>query len=255
MNIIRVEKQNGQLVVDSRLIATRLGVSHKSFSETIRKHLSSIESAFGHLPFKTETVINSVGAKNKARFYFLNEDQSLFLMTLSRNTEQVIQCKLDLVKGFSHAKKILQDKQPKLPQTYLEALEALVASEKEKEQLKLQAAADKPKVEFANAIAASKNSLTFLEYAKSINQGRNKLMRLLREMNILMKNSTLPYQKYIDAGYFEVSQEIDDRGKTIPFALVTNKGQLWLYGKIRSRIALQQAVIKNIVEGVQQTLF
>ncbi len=70
-----------------------------------------------------------------------------------------------------------------------------------------------------------------------------------------MKNSTLPYQKYIDAGYFEVSQEIDDRGKTIPFALVTNKGQLWLDGKIRSRIALQQAVIKNIVEGVQQTLF
>jgi hypothetical protein len=59
-------------------------------------------------------------------------------MTLSRNTPQVKRLKLKLVKSFSEAKKSIIANQIKTPQTYIEALEVLIASEKQKELLKIQ---------------------------------------------------------------------------------------------------------------------
>jgi len=105
-----IEKEN-KLVVDSRLVAEELGIKHKAFLETIRKHKETIESAFGHLTFETATVKNSVGAVNQATVCYLTEDQATFVMTLSRNTEQVVQCKVNLVKAFSEAKKRVEDEE------------------------------------------------------------------------------------------------------------------------------------------------
>jgi phage antirepressor YoqD-like protein len=115
-----------------------------------------------------------------------------------------------------------------LPKTYLEALKALVASEEEKSLLQSQNKVfaetieqNKPKVEFADAIAFSDDSVEFHEFAKMIGTGRNRLMQKLRECDVLMKNSTIPYQRHVDSGFFEVSQEITPSGKLVPFALVT----------------------------------
>ena len=101
---ITVQTLNNQLVVDSRLIAESLGVTHKALLETIRKHQTTIEQAFG-----TFTVLN--GESNGGRpevFCYLNEEQANFVMSLSRNTPQVIRAKVNLVKSFSEAKKKLQ---------------------------------------------------------------------------------------------------------------------------------------------------
>jgi len=123
-------------VVDSRLIAQELGIQHKNLLETIRKYQDRLEKR-GHLAFKTETVQNSVGAKNQVVFYWLNERHCIFLVTLSRNTEQVVDLKDKIEESFYQAKQFITS-QIKTPQTYLEALKALVASEEEKEILKLQ---------------------------------------------------------------------------------------------------------------------
>jgi phage antirepressor YoqD-like protein len=61
----------------------------------------------------------------------------------------------------------------------------------------------------------------------------------MRDAGVIMQGSTLPYQKYCDAGYFEVSQEITTSGKLIPFALVTGKGQIWL----KQRLGKSSAVV------------
>ena len=108
MSNLSVREKNGVLVVDSRLIAQELGIKHKSFMETIRKHEKQTEQAFGQLRFEAETVRNAVGAVNESKFVYLTEEQSTFFMTLSRNTEKVVQCKLELVKAFSEAKKIIK---------------------------------------------------------------------------------------------------------------------------------------------------
>ncbi len=109
MSNLSVQEKNGILVVDSRLIAVELGIKHGDWMRNVvAKYQSQTEQAFGHLRFENATVTNSVGAVNKVRFVYLTEEQSLFFMTLSRNTERVVQCKIQLVKAFSEAKKLLE---------------------------------------------------------------------------------------------------------------------------------------------------
>lgn len=97
------------LVVDSRLIAESMGIQHKTFARTIERYKESVESNFGRLIGEDADAETPTGGQCK-RFshYLLNEDQATFLMTLSRNTPQVIQCKLNLVKAFSDAKKLIE---------------------------------------------------------------------------------------------------------------------------------------------------
>ena len=67
-----------------------------------------VEEKFGHIRFEVGTVRNSAGAVNETIYALLTEPQSTVLMTLSRNTDQVVDCKLDLVKAFEKAKEIIK---------------------------------------------------------------------------------------------------------------------------------------------------
>lgn len=105
MTEITVTEKDGVLLVDSRLIASRIGIEHESFMRTVAKYQSQTEQAFGGLRF--EIGVPDQPSGNPPRFIFLTEDQATFLMTLSRNTPEVIQCKIELVKKFSEAKRRL----------------------------------------------------------------------------------------------------------------------------------------------------
>lgn len=116
--------EDGEIVVDSRLIAERLKIEHDNFLQTIQNYQSQIEQAFGILLFQTG---KKEGRGRPPKFALLTEDQATFVMTLSRNTPEVVQCKLDLVKSFSAAKQI--SRQAKIASELLpEQRFALVAS-------------------------------------------------------------------------------------------------------------------------------
>ena len=104
MSYLSVVEYQGVLVVDSRLIAQELGIKHKNFLATLNKYIYEIEEDWGQVTFETETVKNSVGASNCIKYALLNEQQATLLMTYSRNTIQVRQCKRQLVKAFDKAK-------------------------------------------------------------------------------------------------------------------------------------------------------
>jgi len=58
----------------------------------------------------------------------------------------------------------------------------------------------------------------------------------LREKGVLMNNN-LPYQRYVDAGYFEVTEstkKIPDGTMTFPQTKVTGKGQIYLITRLRA---------------------
>ena len=106
-NKLTVERQGEALVVDSRLIAESLGIEHESFVRTIKKHETKIEERFGVIRFEIgKPPEGSLGGRPE-KFAWLTEDQSMFLMTLSRNTDQVIDCKANLVEAFSKARQII----------------------------------------------------------------------------------------------------------------------------------------------------
>lgn len=63
--------------------------------------------------------------------------------------------------------------------------------------------------------------------------GRNNLFKILRERGILSQNNNLPYQRYIDAGYFTVEAvpwEHPTCGDERSYykTLVTPKGLSWI---------------------------
>lgn len=64
----------------------------------------------------------------------------------------------------------------------------------------------KHKVDFYDSVADSKSAIPMDQVAKVLavpGLGRNKLFEFLREAKILQYNN-IPYQKYVDAGYFRV---------------------------------------------------
>jgi phage antirepressor YoqD-like protein len=62
-----------------------------------------------------------------------------------------------------------------------------------------------PAAEFAYQICSSKDAIDIGNCAKVLNRniGRNRLFEFLRNKNILQQDN-IPYQKYIDSGYFRV---------------------------------------------------
>ena len=64
-NLIAITQQGDTLLVDSRLIAERLGVGYSDwYRNIILKYQAETEQAFGQLRFENGTVKSSVGAVN-----------------------------------------------------------------------------------------------------------------------------------------------------------------------------------------------
>ena len=79
------------------------------------------------------------------------------------------------------------------------------------------------------------NEMAKLAAAEGLDIGRNRLIKWLKQNSVLMENN-LPYQQYIDRGYFEV---VEVPKKTVykdmlfSKTVITGKGQIWLMGKIK----------------------
>ena len=110
-----------------------------------------------------------------------------------------------------------------LPQTYAEALRALADQAEKAEQLRLENTEMKPKAEFFDAVAGSRTAISLGDVAKILAYpkiGRNKLFEILRDRDIL-QNNNIPYQKYIDAGYFRVIEQKYNAGDEVRISLKT----------------------------------
>lgn len=89
--------------IDSRLLAQHLGNKHKSVRELIQQHRGHFER-FSQLRFQTEVGERQQGGGNPERYALLTEDQAYFLLSLSRNTERVVDLKARLVLAFREAR-------------------------------------------------------------------------------------------------------------------------------------------------------
>ncbi|QKG56979.1 phage antirepressor KilAC domain-containing protein [Hymenobacter sp. BRD128] len=109
------------------------------------------------------------------------------------------------------------------------------------QQVQQQLVEAKPKIEFFDKVAVSINSISFEDAAKWLKlpglEGRNKLIKRLKEDKILQKNRS-PYQRYIDEHYFEVeaqAYQAGEKGKRLASTTrVTPKGLDWLLKKYKS---------------------
>jgi anti-repressor protein len=96
-----------------------------------------------------------------------------------------------------------------------------------------QLAEQKPKVEFAEKIINTNNAISVRDFGKVIGIGEKKLFEWLRHNKLLM-DSNIPYQKYVEAGYFKVIEWVLEAKNQVKFkTLITGKGQEYITGKIK----------------------
>ena len=91
---------------DSLIIAERSDNEHKSVKQIINDYKNEFKQ------FGTLTILKRKSSGGRPeQYYLLNEMQATFLMTLLRNSETVVQFKIDLIKEFYRMRRLLMEKQ------------------------------------------------------------------------------------------------------------------------------------------------
>lgn len=102
-SLITLTQYNGEPRIDSRLLAEQRNNKNKNFMALIDRYLPKFEE-FGVVPFQTKNRQASTAGGRPERFALLNEEQALFLLTLSRNSDRVAGLKADLIMAFREAR-------------------------------------------------------------------------------------------------------------------------------------------------------
>jgi putative antirepressor len=175
-------------------------------------------------------------------------------ISMIQRSEKGKQARQYFIECEKRLKEVVSNQQPVLPlknQLQLDILNsagdenqvlyALLEYEKQYvKPLELENEAMKPKAEFYDIVADSKDTFTMNEVAKNVNikgLGRNKMFAFLRYHKILMLNND-PYQKYVDAGYFRSIQStwIDkSNGRHIYFKTVVFQKGIEFIAKIAGK--------------------
>lgn len=180
--------------VSARSIYKELGVE-KRFSAWFETNSQGFVEGEDFTSVPTSTVVNN-GAVRELDDYQCSIDMAKHICLMSR-TEKGKQCRqylIDLEKAWNTPEQILA--------RALKVADQTIASLSDK------VAQMKPKAEFFDAVAGSEDAISMGEAAKVLNLGvgRNDLFEFLRRKKILQSDN-IPYQKYIDAGYFRTIEQ------------------------------------------------
>lgn len=182
-----------------------------------------------------EVQSNQYGGTKEIQDYHLTIDMAKHICLMSR-TEAGKQCRqylIDLEKAWNTPEQIMA-RALKMADKTIESLKV------ENKALTEKIEQDKPKTIFADAVSASDSSVLVRDLAKMIRQngveiGEKRLYKWMRERGYVCKGSTMPTQKAMELGLFEIIVRTVERGNGLPIetktAKVTGKGQIYFVQK------------------------
>lgn len=212
MNNLEPIKFKDQNVITTELLAEVYGTDTKNISNNFNNNKDKFEEGKHYYFLDGEKLKEFKG--NHMKYDNLKFAPKLYLWT-ERGANR--HCKiLDTDKAWEQFDnleetyfRVKESLNPKLPTNYIEALESLVESEKEKEQLKLvnreqgqKLLEVKPKAEKWSTFLNSEGLTTIDDFSKAIaikDLGRNNMYSYLRSKGLLRQDNS-PYQAYIEQG-------------------------------------------------------
>lgn len=200
-------------------LAELTGKEHKNVLADIRKMLVEIQSAE-----KSADYLDSMGRAQPC--LMLDKDESLCLVA---GYSAVLRMRI-----IRRWQELEAQQGPKVPRTYAEALLEAGRLAMELDQAQATIAIQAPKAEFADRVAGADKGTLIGNFAKTVGLGPKQIFAVLRELRILMSGGNrhnLPFQEYLDRGYFTVAEKpYEVHGETrLGFQpLITGKGQQWL---------------------------
>lgn len=186
--------------MSSREVADLTGKNHADVMRDIRHMQASLTKAELLSCVESSTY---TGADNREYpMYLMDKDTTICLLT-----GYDVVARMKVVKRWQEL-----ESGAAVPKSLPEALRAYALELEAHEETKLQLVAAKPAIDFYNQVAVAEDAMPVAEAAKLLGVGPNKLFAFLREEKLFMngqggQHRNMPYQKYIDAGYFTVVEQ------------------------------------------------
>lgn len=234
---------NGIALVSTLDFAEGLHIQHKSLLETIRGYLPAIEKDFGRVTFETRP-FETAGGTQYREIALLTEDQSLFIGSLSRNSERVVEFKSVLVRSFAEARRLLQQKA--LPSYQIDdpikRAEVWIAEQKEKQLLLAENEALRPKAAYAEAVLSSTTELTTTVIAQELGMSAVRLNKELHMAGVQYKQrgTWVLYSVHVNKGYANLKTHAytDSSGKaqTKHYLVWTETGREFIHRMLNRKL-------------------
>ena len=198
-----VKVENNRVVTDSRSVAEHFGKRHDNVLVTIGGLLKNKET---QQMFCKTTYVNEQNNQTYP-MYLMNRD-GFSLLVMGFTGKAALEWKLKYIAAFNEMEKKLANKNSLVLPDFTNPVEAARAWANEyeaKQKALTEITKMKPKAEFYDTVANSESLLSMGHVAKTLDMGigRNKLFEFLRSNGIL-NSQNIPYQRFVNAGYFKL---------------------------------------------------
>lgn len=198
------QNSNGNDVTTSLLVAEVFGKEHSKVVRDIES--LSCSASFNAANFGVITYIDSRNREQTA--YEMTKDGFSFLV-MGYTGAKAGEYKERFINEFNRREALLKDDDYILMRSQQILQKRIEIAEEKIKQLEDKTAKQEPLVSFAKTAFKADGKVDIGQAAKILNlgYGRNTLFKKLREVGVFFKERNEPKQKYIDAGYFEITEK------------------------------------------------
>lgn len=196
--IVLTKNDKDILVANSVEVAKNLGVNHKDLLKKIDGYIQRFGGEKIRYEFYIESTYENRG-KQYRNYLITKKGIAQLIGGYSSAVEKAFDLNVAYINRFEEMEnEIRKLAQPKLPQTYLEALKELVAKEEALQLANQTILEQTPKVEYHDKVLQPDKLVTTTQIAKDLGMSAIKLNRLLNDKGILFKksNTWFFYDKY-----------------------------------------------------------
>lgn len=223
---------NNQALTNSLLVAEKFGKEHQHVLRDIRSLMEGV-SKIGDTPMFVESSYIHVQNGQEYPLFIMNRD-GFTLLAMGFTGDKALQFKLDYISAFNKMEEVIKSGGFQIPSSFSEALMLAARQAEEIEKANKHIAVLVPKADFADKAFDTDGKIDIGQAAKILNlgYGRNTLFKKLRKEGVFFANRNEPKQRFVDAGYFELKEQLIPRENhpsfTVMKVLVTQKGLAYI---------------------------